>query len=431
MISLPKPRFGQVKYLFLALLCVVLIVGTSLLRSTGQVQMSGQVSSADAFVDSIGVNVHFTYTDTAYGNYNDIIKPRLQELGIRHIRDGIVRDRPDQYSKFKELEQDGIYTTLIAGIGWAEPNEVVALAKELGTAQEAVESPNEFDVGKQQSEWVPLLLDYIEKVHEAIKADEATANLPFIGPSFIDGGASQAIGDVSQWVDYGNMHPYNYPNRPGDGNIDNELRNRARPSGDKPMIATEAGYHTGGAESDRPVPEATQGKYIPRLLLEYFNRGVVRTFLYEFIDQRRSSSDKEANFGILRQDGSPKPAFTAIRNLITLLNDPGEQFQPKSLDFSLSGNTADIHQTLLQKQNGNFYLILWQEVTSYNPLTKQEIDVPDRQVTLNLNTAIEEAKLYLPLNSSDSIEQHSQPTRLTLAVPDHPLVIELIPSASS
>ncbi|MGC8715248.1 MAG: PA14 domain-containing protein, partial [Leptodesmis sp.] len=42
---------------------------------------------AASFIDSIGVNTHIRYYDTAYGNYS-LIKQRLQELGVKHIRDG-------------------------------------------------------------------------------------------------------------------------------------------------------------------------------------------------------------------------------------------------------------------------------------------------------------------------------------------------------
>ena len=51
-----------------------------------------QAQSADAFVDTIGIITHLHDTDTAYENFDDVIKPRLAELGIRHIRDGMVND---------------------------------------------------------------------------------------------------------------------------------------------------------------------------------------------------------------------------------------------------------------------------------------------------------------------------------------------------
>ncbi len=44
--------------------------------------------AADAFVDSIGVNTHFSYTDRPYVLAFDRLKIKLAALGIRHIRDG-------------------------------------------------------------------------------------------------------------------------------------------------------------------------------------------------------------------------------------------------------------------------------------------------------------------------------------------------------
>src|SRR5574338_516931 len=45
--------------------------------------------SADGFVQSIGINVHLSYFQTVYGTgWTTIVKPRLLELGVRHLRDG-------------------------------------------------------------------------------------------------------------------------------------------------------------------------------------------------------------------------------------------------------------------------------------------------------------------------------------------------------
>ena len=68
---------------------VAFIVEHTLPPSTPVVTtIAEQARPADAFVDSIGVNVHLGYTDTSYRNYTEVIKPRLREAGIRHIRDG-------------------------------------------------------------------------------------------------------------------------------------------------------------------------------------------------------------------------------------------------------------------------------------------------------------------------------------------------------
>ena len=65
--------------------------------------------SADSFVDSIGVNVHLTYD--AYKD-NGLIKSKLQELGIRHIRDGAYQESKF-FEQLKDLSKTGIKATLI------------------------------------------------------------------------------------------------------------------------------------------------------------------------------------------------------------------------------------------------------------------------------------------------------------------------------
>lgn len=416
-------------FLLLIFSAVLIISCTALLTPSAQTQVE-QARSADSFVDSIGVNVHLTYTDTAYGKYKSIIRPRLQELGIRHIRDGFVRKRAKYYQRLRELADLGIHATLIAGIGWVSPQQAVEIAHQLDNSIEAVEGPNEYDIGKKRQQWIPELRQYMEQLHDQVKNDLMTSHLPIVGPSFVARDASTAVGKLTQWVDYGNMHPYNYPHKPGNDNIDQEISNRSRPFGEQPLIATEAGYHTGNQESDRPLTETAHGKYLPRLFLEYFNRGVVRTFAYEFIDQRTKPKDREANFGILRNDGSPKPAFITLKNMIALLSDPGESFPLKSLDYNLSGNTTDIHHTLLQKRDGRLYLILWQEVTSFHPKKHSDRRVPEQPITVNINSPVSQANLYQVSESITPIKQKNS-QHINLNVPDYPIVLELLPPLNS
>jgi hypothetical protein len=133
----------------------------------------------------------------------------------------------------------------------------------------------------------------------------------------------------------------------------------------------------------------------------------------------------------LRYDGSPKSSFMALKNLILILQEPNRRnsssFTNKSLDFKLKGNTKNIKYTLMQKNNGTFYLIIWQEVPSFEHKTKTNIIVPGVPLKIILNTSIIQAATYLPVNSSASVNQYKNPKQLELKVPDHPLVIELIP----
>jgi hypothetical protein len=75
-----------------------------------------KAASADAFVDSVGVNVHLHYQDTSYSNFPKV-KQALLELGLRHVRDGLTDTTwQDYYDRHNELGQSGIrgiYTTSV------------------------------------------------------------------------------------------------------------------------------------------------------------------------------------------------------------------------------------------------------------------------------------------------------------------------------
>jgi hypothetical protein len=412
--------------------------------------------SASSFVDSIGINTHLRYYDTAYGNYA-LIKQSLLDLGIRHIRDGGTD--PTWIQRINELGSLGIKSTLVIdpniGVGPDASYDikppgytVVNYVKNLvANGVEAVEILNEFDLfsslyvysrnGQPVTDngWISYLRDFTRDVYTALNADPATANIPVIGPSFVYANSSSAVGDLSQWVDYGSFHPYNNPKNPGDGSLAKDYYLRSTAFGNKPLIATEVGYSTGSALSDRPVTEAVQGKYLPRLFLESFNQGAPRTFSYELIDQKADPNNSENNYGILRSDGTPKPAYTALKNLISLLNDPlpapaipATPATPVvvppatptlgTLNYSIGGNTQNIHHTLLEKRNGDFYLVLWLEVPSTDQPAVQN-------VTLNFNTPLGEATAYAPNQSIAPVATFAAPTQLTLGVTDSPMVIKL------
>ncbi len=411
---------------------------------------------ASAFVDSIGINTHLRYYDTAYGDYS-LIKQRLQELGIHHIRDGGTD--PTWAQRINELGRLGIKSTLVI-----DPNIGVAPDASYGTKApgytvhdfvknlvpdgvEAVEILNEFDLFHQLfdytrngqlltgNDWLTYLRDFTRDTYTTLKADPLTAAVPVIGPSLVFPTSSSAIGDLSQWVDYGNFHPYNNPQNPGDGSLARDYALRSQAFGNKPMIATEVGYSTGSAKSDRPVSETVQGSYIPRLFLESFDQGTFRTFSYELIDQKANPNDAESNFGLLRSDGSPKPAYNALKNLISVLSEPAPQLDTAqtnnviqtlpiatpnlgALNYAFSGETQNLHHTLLQKSNGDFYLVLWLEVPSAAQAVSQT-------VTLDFKTPLAQAVTYLPSTSKLPGTTYALPTKLALAVTDSPIVVQL------
>src|SRR5688572_14334462 len=204
----------------------------------------------------------------------------------------------------------------------------------------------------------------------------------------------------------------------------------------KSVFFTETGYNT--ATSAAPpytgTTEASQAKYLTRAVANAFNLGVSKTFVYELLNAYPNPTRDwaEANWGIVREDFSYKPAATAFKNLIQLLEDPGPAFTPGRLDFTLSGHDATTQTLLLQKQNGDYYLAIWQEATSYDLSTQRDIPIPPQTITLTLSTPILSAQTYLPIASANPQQTFTGTpgdplTRLTLSVPDALLLVRLRP----
>jgi len=326
-------------------------------------------------------------------------------------------------------------------------------------------------------------------LYEALKADPATKKLTVIGPALGGTYAPNTIpnplpaGSMTGAVDWGNFHPYPYGGNfdgyggsydtimaPHDythaGNFPSVSMDRddkgspfaanafvsyAPPFAPKPMAATETGYPTQRSGTS----ELAQGKYLPRLFCEYFTHGVRRTFWYELVDEDEfpdpDGNNPECHYGIVRKDLSPKPAYTALKSLLTLLKDPmpAAGFAPAALDYSLavspvrgykepnSGLVADydrtqyVHHLLLQKSDGVFYLLLWHEIadedTSVSP--HRQIQPPALPTTISLPPTIAAATVY----AYDAGEVlRSMPGaivrgKLQLDVPDQVLVVRLAP----
>jgi hypothetical protein len=394
--------------------------------------------AADSFVDSIGVNTHTYYSDTAYYSRFDLVKQRLAELGVRHIRENLEPERPDQYQRLNELAASGVKSTLILGDpenGAEGLEELVSILKtELRGSVDAVEGPNEFDA-RGGADWAPRLSDYQQRLYDAVKSDPSLAGLPVIGPSIVQRRNQESLGDISSHLDYGNIHSYPDGNAP-ESNLGSWLERAALNSGSKPVIATETGYHTAlnSTGEQNPVSEEAMATYMPRLFLEYFRSGVARTFSYELLDQKPDpgNSEAESNFGLLHNDFSATPAFNALRNTIGILADPGPAFTPGTLDYSLSGDRSNLRQLLLQKRDGSFYLVLWRATSVWNPNSRTALAAPSSTVEVDFARSVKSAEEFVPnVSAAPTASFPSGEEPIAVEVGAKAVVVKVVPGANS
>jgi hypothetical protein len=363
--------------------------------------------SARVFGDSVGVNVKLTHVTSSYGNF-DAVLARLQELGVRRVADSLCPTCDYQLDHLQRLAQVGIKSSLAIG-GWnAGPNAIsdglAAVKSRLGGSAVALSGLNEPDLTGDPA-WVSKTRDYTRELYMRAKADPALAHLPVIGPSLVYRESRAELGDLSGFVDRGNLHPYS-GGRPPLFNLADERQMMSAVSGSKPLVITEVGYHTDMTETGphRPASEQAVAAYTPRLVLEAFRSGIERTHIFQLADfwseaqaAQRNYPTWQNSFGLLRWDLTPKPSFVALRNLMRVVDaDSGPVSAPGSLRYAIAGAGSDVRSLLLRSADGSFRLALWRDVSVWNRDTYQDIAPAPDHVDVVLGQPIAQVQRFDP-----------------------------------
>lgn len=414
----------------LLLLLSVVLAGSSCLPLYAQgalptLQKGTMPRKASDLVHSVGVNTHFGYTDTQYARYEELLKPRLLELGVKHFRDGTFS--PEVVEKYKEMGRHGLQLLLITS-----SDRAVSQARQLGNMLFGLEGVNEPD-NRDRSGWEALLRTEQQALYTAVKSDSATRSLPVVVSSLANIRSSPGkLGNLEPWLDFGNMHPYAAGQPPslhwGWGmTMQAAIDSAQRVSGSKPLLVTECGYHNKENNPNHPgVSERAAAIYHPRLIFVYFNRGIVRSYKYEFLDLKpdRGFADMECHFGLIRSDGTPKPSFYSIKNTLALLSDTETEFTPQPLFFSLECSLPDLNYTLLQKSDGSHWLVLFREVSVYDTATRKDLTVSSAKVTLRLKN-LSNLTLFEPNLSTDPHFSLKQKKDLQLELYGEPVIVKI------
>ena len=395
---------------------------------------SEKARSAYDFVNSIGVNTHLNYLDRTYGNFQ-LVQRELASIGIRHLRDGVHLQNADYdkavYSRWSQLGNKGIRFDAVidprSDLGPITSEKLDKVNELTNHTIESFEGANELDVSNIP-DWASVDRDYQDNIYQSAESMTGAKSIAVIGPSLASASNGLSLGNISDRLEYGNLHPYPAGKMPS-AVFPDQLALAKEVSNGKKIFITESGYHNAlNDHSDQPaVSEEAAAKYIPRLFLENFSRGVLRTYLYELLDEAPDPglTNFQMHWGLIRSNGSEKPAFTALKNLISELNDFAEPASLQPLTYSLDTQTAALHHLLLQKSNGEFFLILWQEVPSYDTRNQKDITVPPLPVTLTLDHQARNMTTYEPAVQAQPLQVYSNVTTAFLDVPDHPLVVQI------
>lgn len=349
-------------------------------------QAGARLPPVGQLYESLGVNIHVSFDNTPYGKTGRLVQV-LKDSGLKHVRDGLKIDRPDQNRALKQIAEAGLSTLLIFGnpdSNYQSGTVSQGLAWLLGPGKglvTAVEGANEWDcVGG--SGWKPELRAYQAAVSDAVST---SLRIPLVGPSFCRAGRAKEYG-ADQHLDLNNMHSYAAGRPPeqtaGDALADSVVRPGV------PTWSTETGYHNAlkGQPSQPGVSERAAAAYSVRTYLENARLGVPRTYLYELYDQFNDpgGASMESHFGLIRADGTPKPAYLAVRSLAHLTRDltkAGPSGEPVAA-VAVNDTGEDLRQLQYDAGNGRTLVLLWRAQSVYDLSKKADLSPPERPVRL-------------------------------------------------
>ncbi len=375
------------------------------------------------------MNVHLGYGDTGYGNLAGV-EQLLAALNVHHVRDAGTIGRTALCPAYRSLARADIRTDFVASID-QDPRTFAQWLPCVGGAIDAFEGPNEFNAAG--GDWAQRLRASQSRLYQTLKNNAATARIPVIAPALTVSDAYRELGNISGDADVGNIHDYLMGHNPGAaGYCGTDAAGRQRPwieceladsrvtTGSKPLMATETGYGTGA--SVYAVDPLVQAKYVPRLFLEHFNAGIIRTYAYELIDE---GTDGYNGYGLADAKLQPKPAFYALANLVRAIGKQRNGTKVPSFPIVLHAASRDVHHTLVE-QNGELLLILWLEIPSANQATQQPV-VPPQRVQLSF-TAVPAA---ITVSSTAGRTMQSAPRKparnIDIDVTDWPAVVRITP----
>lgn len=427
---------------------------------------------SDRFVSSVGLATHFSYDDLLpYGHDRANTIASLVATGARFVRDGLSvsvnGESNDAYwNTMQELTQRGMklvlvtYPTRLGGdatdpFPYHDQRPLDTAIARVGAANVlAFEGPNEVDNNNQGWGGKTTYGEYARTFQASMYAHvkQIAPSVTVLGLTVTSAAGARDVGDISVHMDAGTLHPYPDGDVPAAHLASMQSAFAAMNPAGKPWWVTETGYHTSPNATEslyQPgVSDIAQSKYVPRLYLDYFAAGIPYTSVYELIDEHDDRTNAEANYGLMYYDGTPKPAYGALRNLLALLADRGAPFTPASLAYSVSGATSTIRQSLFQKRDGRFYLVLWNEVPVYRPkavgglegrvrkywerVAGADKDVRDVfnapvPVSLSLAAKARTLTLYAPLHGAEPLSVSSNASSMLVPVPDNPVVVEITP----
>ncbi len=382
--------------------------GTAALLAGPLRAQTAALYSAAAFADSVGVNTHLS--SEPYAKRFGLVRDLLAAARIRYVRDEL---RPsNDLSRWRELFiRHKIRSHLLVSPATNTVQQMLDYVDALGAEKiSAIEGQNEGDSDwfKAQEaahgDWGVAVTAYQQEVFQALRSRHPAAALPVLSPTVLDWkpGDVEAIRGAAEFCDMVAIHSYAQHGEEPETEAPyaglswylRNMRDAFKPGA--PAMVTETGYNTLFHPGSASVSETAAAIYIPRLLLSNFAAGVRRTFLYELLDGGDSPAEPEQHWGLVRHDGTPKPAYRALSALLAALSDE-EDASPAAWTPTAALREAQPEVRMLQfRKTDGLVIAIWRAVSCWEPAAARDISVAAEPLTIVLDSPVSQAAYTIP-----------------------------------
>ena len=385
----------------------------------------------------------------------------MKYTGLRWLRAGFEDKAPVE--DFIQLyEQAGTKISYGLLSGHADIKRLIDGAKQLAAkgallALEGSNEPNNWGItyqgekGGGKDSWLPVAKMHRD-LYSTAKNDPVLKNYPVwatcetgaqtdnTGLQFltIPENANTLMPAGTQYADYANCHNYIvHPSWPG--LHDNQTWVSSSPAKDCPVdglygnfgltwlkkfpgyseeelltlprVTTETGY---AISPEDGVTEEIQARLYLNLYLSQFKRGWEYTAVY--LLKGRANEPLHEKYAFYTLDYKPKQAAHYMHNFTTILADDKDFAASGKLNYTIPDQPATTHDLLLQKSNGNFFLVLWGERFASKGLDN---------IKLQLGRKYKKVTVYDPTIGTVAVKTHNNVDYVNLSLSDHPVIVEI------
>jgi hypothetical protein len=388
----------------------------------------------DRAIDSVGIVTHFNYTDGTYGKPDEVLKA-LNFLGVKHIRD--LSPTPWVHgsaplSTYQRAMTAGYQFDFIAIGGQFDVNQTIdslrAISRKNPGMIEAIEGFNEVDhqpITFEGRTGPAAAIEAQTKLFAEIKADPYLKSVTVYDLT----GVPWPRPDENR-ADALNAHIY--PQNGSPPHLWFEDITQKAKLAERPLVVTEFGYATMPQSGWLVigVDERTQAKGILLGLMEGLSTGFLRTYVYELFDEKPDPdlNEREFHFGLFDANYGPKASAVAIHNLMGIFANTGtEATRPSHTPLDLPDDLpADVRYMAVEGRHNSLLLMLWHDTPIWDRAKGIAIEGQPLQVSVSLPKGFKASKLFDPLTGQDAIQTFNGETRVTVDVPDHPVIIQMI-----